>query len=135
MNKTSILLISGLLSIGLVIWNYLGNYYICDILFYNGSVGSCPFILTSLGLNLLPIIPFFLFSLITYKMREEVYVAWFRFARVWIPGSMILIFLAPQYSSDWMYSIEKGPIAFLSSLLFFVISFILVSWKRLSTRN
>ena len=135
MNKNLVLLVSGLLSFGLVVWSYLGNYYICDTFLSGGSVGSCPFILTKIGLNLLPLIPLFFLSLITYKMRDDIYRVWLRFAYVWIPLSMLLIFLAPQYSSDWMYPIEKGTVAFFSSLLFIIISLILIASKYLSTRN
>ena len=83
-------------------------------------------------INFLPIIPLFFFSLITYKMRDEVFRAWLRFAYAWIPLSLLLIFLAPEYTYDWMYPVVKGTVAFFSSLLFACISLIiiLVSWLR-----
>lgn len=71
-----------------------------------------------------PILPLFLFSLITYKMREEVFQLWFRFARVYIPASMLLILLAPSYSSNWMFPYDKGIAAFLFSSLFIIISIV-----------
>jgi len=71
-------------------------------------------------------IPLFFLSLITYWMRNEVYEAWFRFARWWIPLSMLAIFIAPEYSSDWMYRIEKGSVAFITSALFVAISTIII---------
>ncbi len=71
-------------------------------------------------------VPLFIFSLITYWMREEVYRAWFRFARWWIPLSMLAIFLAPEYSSDWMYPIEKGTVTFLFSVSFCIISLLII---------
>lgn len=86
-------------------------------------------------MNLLIFIPLFLFSLITYKMRDEVYRTWLRFAYVWIPLSMGLIFLAPEYSTDWMYPVEKGSVAFLTSLLFVIISLILIIWKSITVRR
>lgn len=86
-------------------------------------------ILYDIMMNLLPIIPLFLLSIIIYKMRDEVYRVWLRFAYVWVPLSMLLIFLAPEYSGDWMYPIVKGTVAFFSSLLFIIISLILIIWK------
>lgn len=86
-------------------------------------------------MNLLPIIPLFLLSLITYKMREEVYRTWLRFAYVWIPLSMLLIFLAPEYTADWMYPVVKSTVAFFSSLLFLIISPIIIAWKYFATHR
>lgn len=86
-------------------------------------------------INLLPIIPLFLFSIITYKMRDEVYRAWTRFSYVWIPLSMVAIFLAPEYSADWMFPIEKGSVAFFSSLIFAVISLLLIIYKYFASRR
>jgi len=41
----------------------------------------------------LPLLPVFLFSLITYKMRDEVFQAWWRFARFFVPVIMLVTFL------------------------------------------
>ena len=40
-----------------------------------------------------PFLPLFLFSLITYKMREEVFLAWWNFARWWVPVIIVVTFL------------------------------------------
>ena len=86
-------------------------------------------------ISFLPIIPLFILALITYKMRDEVYRAWLRFAYVWIPLSMLLIFLAPEYSTDWMFPVVKGTVAFFSSILFVIISLILIVWKYVVARR
>lgn len=96
---------------------------------------SCVFFFDPIAENLLPIIPLFLLSLITYKMRDEVYRAWIRFAYVWIPLSMFLILIAPEYSADWMFPIVKGTVAFFSSLLFVIISLIIIVWKYFAMRT
>ncbi len=77
-------------------------------------------------------VPLFIFSLITYWMRQGVYESWFRFARWWIPFSMLAIFLAPEYSSDWMYPIEKASVVFVSSIVFMIASLgiVIVQWVR-----
>ena len=95
----------------------------------------CVDLVYDLILIFAPILPLFLLSLITYKMWDEVYRAWLRFAQWWIPLSMILISLAPQYASDWMFPIEKGTVAFFSSLLFIIISLLLIIWKYFSSRR
>ena len=83
----------------------------------------------------MPLIILFLFSLITYRMRTEIYETWFRFARWWIPLSMLAIFLAPEYSHDWLYPITKGYIAFATSAIFLVISALIVVIKFVSLRK
>jgi len=106
------------------------------------KLGLCAFINSSctetfdpIAENLSIFIPLFLLSLITYKMRDEVYHAWFRFSCVWIPLSMIAIFFAPEYSSDWMFPVVKGTIAFFSSLLYVILSLIIIIWKYFATRH
>ena len=98
------------------------------------SYSSCTSFLNGIAEAFLPIFPLFLFSLITYWMREEIYVAWFRFARWAIPLSMLLILIAPEYSHDRMYPIEKGSIALLCSVLFAIISSIIIVTKLLASR-
>lgn len=80
-------------------------------------------------------IPLFLLSLITYKMRDEVYRAWVCFAYAWVPLSMLAIFLAPEYSTDWMYPVVKGTVAFFTSLLFVIISLVLIAYKYAASRR
>jgi hypothetical protein len=41
----------------------------------------------------MPLLPAFLFSLITYKMREEVFQAWWSFARWFVPMIIVITFL------------------------------------------
>ncbi len=76
-------------------------------------------------------IPLFLFSLITYWMREEIYKSWFRFARWFIPLSMLLTLIAPEYSSDWLYPIVKGTVALLTSIIFAALSLLIILIKYL----
>jgi len=129
MSKKIILQSSGIITLGLLTISIFGTYKICN----DGE--NCINILHSFFIHFLPIIPLFLLSLITYRMRDEVYRAWLRFAYVWIPLSMLLILLAPEYSSDWMYPVVKGTVAFFSSLLFIIISLALIAWKHFATRR
>lgn len=80
----------------------------------------------SMAAIFLPFLPLFVFSLITYFLREEIFQSWWRFTRIAIPASIVLILLAPSYSSDWMLPIEKGTVAFFTSLIFVFISVIVI---------
>jgi hypothetical protein len=122
MMKKSIIFILGIITFGLFLLDYVGTYFWCDLFIQNGHKGDCPYILSDFVMILFPIIPLFLFSLITYKMREEIFQAWWKFARVWIPVSMLAVLLSPSYTHNWMFPIEKGTVAFFSSAFFVIIS-------------
>lgn len=85
-------------------------------------------------INLFPIIPLFILSLITYKMRGEVYSAWLKFTYVWIPLTMFMILIAPEYGNAFL-PIEKGTVAGFFSLLYILISLIIIIWKYFATRR
>lgn len=130
-SKKLLLVASGIVSVSTIIVGSTGLTY--D---YCPSINiPCTDLVYDAIVNLLIFIPLFLFSLITYKMRDEVYRAWLRFAYVWVPFSIVLIFLSPQYSTDWMYPVEKGTVAFLTSALFATISLILIVWKSVAIRR
>jgi hypothetical protein len=114
--------------------NYVGTYKVCDLPFLSGHEGICPSILADGMINFFPLIPVFILSLITYKMREEVFRAWGTFALVWIPFSMFAILIAPEYGNDFV-PIEKGTVAFFSSVLFFIISIAIITWKYVTLRR
>lgn len=48
---------------------------------------------------------------------------------------MVLIFLAPEYSADWVYPVVKGTVAFSASLLFVILSLVLIIWKYFAARR
>ena len=82
---------------------------------------------------LIPVFVFFLISLATYKIRDSVYTAWFNFAKWWVPLSMLAILISPEYSNDWMLPIEKGSVAFVTSVLFVAISICILVFTTLRT--
>lgn len=69
--------------------------------------------------------PLFLFSLVTYKMRDEVYQAWWRLTRWWIPISMLLVLITPEDNGAFM-QINRGFVAFLMSGLFSILSIAII---------
>jgi len=99
------------------------------------SYSVCAYFFDSFFMVLLPTIPLFIFSLVTYLMKESVFQAWWRFARVWIPASMLAILVSPSNSHNWMFPIEKGTVAFFSSIFFVIISIILITIWSLKERK
>ncbi len=93
------------------------------------SYSYCANFFEAFAITLFPIIPLFIFSLITYKMKETVFQAWWKFSRVWIPLSMLAILIAPSYASNWMIPIEKGTVAFFSSAIYVVVSVSIIAYQ------
>ena len=85
----------------------------------------------------LPILPLFLFSLITYKMSEVVFQDWWRFARIFVPLAMFLILITPAYTHNWMFPVVKGTVAVALSVLFVAISLfrIILAHRRIKQGN
>ena len=131
MNKKKLAIVTGILSVVLVTLNFIGTFRLCGAKDY----GSCMDVFYNIIINLFPIIPLFIFSLITYKMREEVYQTWWKFARVWIPASMLAILIAPSYANNWMFPIEKGNVAAFFSLVFVVSSILIIASRYYSLKK
>ena len=125
--KKWVLFVSGIVSVVLISINFVGTYRMCSDVF------ECTEILSSGILVLFPIIPLFLLSLITYKMREEIFQDWWRFARIFIPLAMFLILITPAYTHNWMFPVVKGTVAVFLSSLFVIISFvrIILAYRKL----
>ncbi len=130
-SKQISVLLSGIISFFLITSNWIGTYKLCGAKEY----GNCMDFLYSLMLTLSPIIVFFLFALLTYLNRDNTYRSWFKFARWWIPLSMIAIFLAPEYSNDWVLPIEKGVVALFACGAFAIISTLIVLYSLFSKKT
>lgn len=131
MSKKFVFWSSGIVSIILLLSNWTGTYNLCG----NYSIGECPSILHNIIINFLIFIPLFLLSLITYKMRDEIFRTWMKFTYVWIPLTLILVFIAPEYQNSWLPIYEKGFVSFVMSFLFFLISLILILIKHISLKK
>jgi hypothetical protein len=86
------------------------------------------------GEYLIIFIPLFFLSCIAYFLPAETYRLWIKFAYVWIPLTMLAIFLAPEYGSPFL-PITKGSIAGVSSLFFIVISIGIMVFKWVSSTS
>lgn len=70
-------------------------------------------------------IPLFLLSILTFFLREEVFKAWSRFALAWVPLTMVLAALSPEYNQS-LLPFEKETVSFLFSLLFVIVSLLII---------
>ena len=125
LNKKLVLVGSGIASIILLGINYLGTDNFCGI-----NRGCIETLANTLRI-LFVLIPLFILSLITYKMRDEIFHSWLTFTYLWIPLTLIGTLLAPEYSPS-LIPITKGVVSFLMSALFLLISLILILVKHFS---
>lgn len=133
MTKKSVLILSGIVSILLITLDRVGTFRLCGA----NTYGSCMDVVYNVIIFFLPVLPLFLFSLITYKMPEGVFQAWWRFARVFVPLAMFLILITPAYTHNWMFPVTKGTVAVALSGLFVLTSLIrvVIAHRRLKQGN
>ncbi|MEI6842982.1 MAG: hypothetical protein WCK48_00510 [bacterium] len=130
MSKKLLFWFSGIVSIILLVVNYFGTYEICNVEEGGNFLSSfllsifksnCVDFLYHLLISLEIFLPLFLLSAITYKMPDRVYKAWSRFSLVYIPISIILTLLTPDYSQG-LVPVDKGRVSLGLSVLFIIIS-------------
>ena len=83
-------------------------------------------------------LPLLVLSLITYKMRDEVFRAWLRFAYWWIPVSLVFIYLAGGWSGGGFgipNVLDQEFVSIIFSGLFAIISLLLIIWKYFTFRR
>lgn len=66
--------------------NQISSCYQKDLFFCSDSYGI-------VAILILPSLPILILSLITYKMRDEAFRAWWGFARWWVPVIIVATFL------------------------------------------
>jgi hypothetical protein len=88
-----------------------------------------PFFLT---LTIFPIL--FLLSIISFFIREQVFKLWLKFVYVWVPLSMILVFIMPDYGSPFM-RINKPNTSLAMSGLFLIISLVIIISKSIKLKK
>ncbi len=69
------------------------NYWLYDFCFPTGRCLNFLVNIDFIGHFFLLAPPLFLLSLITYKMRDEVFRAWWNFARWWVPVIILVTYL------------------------------------------
>lgn len=131
MTKKTVLMTSFILSVASVASLFSTQIHLCPPFSY----GRCVDFFDAFFIISFPIIPLFIFSLITYKMKDDVFRLWWKFAGIWTLLSMSAIIAAPEYSGNILSPIEKGSVALFFAGMFVLISTILIIYKSLSLRK
>jgi hypothetical protein len=129
--KKNLLLISGVVTAALFLSNWIGTFKLCGGIEY----GQCMDITYAAIINFVPVIGVFVISLVTFWMSDQIYRTWFKFARWSVPLSMFLILITPEYGGGLFNPIQKGSVAFALTILFFVISLIIILIKFIRLRR
>ena len=127
--KRILLFISFIASIILVLIPIYGTYTLCN---NNESCVSLLYYFFFYGMFFLPL---FILSLITYKLRDEVFKTWLHFVYWWVPLSVFLVFITPDSNPSILPIVTKGPVALLMSFLFLIISLIIIIIRFFTSRN
>jgi len=90
---------------------------------------SCSSVLDQVAEIFFISVPLLILSIVTFYMHEQIYKSWFAFVRCWIPLSVTFILLVPEYGGHFMNFIAKGNITFVMSLIFIVVSVIIIAYK------
>ncbi len=131
MTKKNVLWSSSIITIGLFALNYFQGLPMC-----RQEWSGCVHAIYILGTTFVPFLALTIFSLITYKMKEEVFVRWWKFTRWWTPLSMVIIAISPQYADSFMMAPSpKGLAVVGTGGLFILISVIIILRTWLKTRK
>ncbi len=88
---------------------------------------------------LLPLLPVFLFSLITYKMKDEVFASWISFAKWYVPMLVVMTFLLQDGGGSGFAGAVSGwfNLMILGALYvaFIVVSLVLIISKSIAMRG
>src|ERR1051325_9431162 len=134
LTKKVITFASGLIVAVFLILDSIGTFRLCGGKVYGSCMESLH---SSLGI-FLPVFPFFIFAVIAYFLREEVYKTWVRVALVWLAISMILIAITPDITPGGFgpqISFGKSDVALLTSGASVIISIVTIAWKYFSPRK
>ncbi|HUO56370.1 MAG TPA: hypothetical protein VMU27_02980 [Candidatus Paceibacterota bacterium] len=132
-SKKLVVIISGVVSGALVMSGQIASSYMCGN--YNGD---CLGNLENLASIATPFVPLFFVSIVASFMQEEVFRLWIKFVYVWLPFSIFLIFISPQYGQGHFITISPKAGAFwemvlvliMVSALIFVFKSIAVARER-----
>lgn len=81
-------------------------------------------------------IALFIISFILLFVRDEVFNAWFKFSRLWLPISLIFVFIASPNDGGVLASPSSRALLIIFSLsLFLMISLGIIIWKSVQMRG
>lgn len=79
-------------------------------------------------------IPLLVISIITYFLQDSIYSKLSRFIKIWVPLTMFLVFISPEYGSG-LVPIDKERVSLTMIFLFLIISILTILFSYLSLKS
>lgn len=128
MTKKSVLLLGTISGALLIFFAYIQSGDVCYSRVWCNKLWES---INLFGEILFVFIPVLLFSLITYKMRDEVFQAWWRFARWFVPVIIVVTFLFnTSHQQSGFGGVAQGAFEFFILAILYTI-FIVISTIRI----
>lgn len=100
-----------------LLWLFDINSSICA--YYDPPILACVAVLIAyMSIIFVPIV---IFSFVTYRMKEEVYILWRKFTIIYLSFYLFIVLIAPWEHADY-FSIAKDSMAFYLSIIYVVAS-------------
>lgn len=132
LTKKNVLIFSSVAVTSLLFLKILGPSKLCSI------HGNCLHTFSQTVIYLYPIFATWLSIILLYKMQDNIFHFWINFAKWWLIGTLLLIFLLPDGEGGG-WAIPMLPynkiFALYSSELFFFTSLVLIVWKYIQHRK
>lgn len=136
LTKKKILIMGAALSASTLIINFIQKYFGMsfgsDCQFENPPLIDC--VSAMLGFYFLISIPIFLFSLITLKLKEEVFLAWRKFSFIYVFVYVFIISIAP-WGYDAYISVAKEIMAMIFGGIYILLSLAIIAYKSYLLRE
>ena len=88
----------------------------------------------SVSQGMLICLPLLLFSLISYKLQDEVFSTWVKFAKWWVLGTILLVLITPAQDSS-LLPVTKEIVSLFSTGVFTLVSLIVIVAKSVSLKG
>lgn len=127
--KILTLVVSSLISAAVLGVIYLGPYNVC------AADRSCADFIATLSKLGIPFIALSVLSVSTLAASRNLLRPWAVFSLFFIPLSVFLILIAPDTTGNWMFPHDKGRVALISALAYFIISLGILAQSLLLSRR
>ena len=114
-------------------------YALCALVFISGGIGA---VLQRGGIAEFLFwfsIPLLIVLILLLFFRESVFQSWKKFALIYIPISIILVFLAPEYADSGFggvrYALDKERATWLLGGIFLITSIFIIIRKHFKTKE
>ena len=115
-----------------VIQKYFDWSFGTDCEFYNPPFFDCASAL--LGFFFIIFIPILIFSLVTYRMKEGIFLLWKKFTFIYLFIYLFIVTIAP-WGYDDFFPIAKEIMVMVFGSIYLLISLILIAYKYFALRK